>query len=132
MIVLIISTDDCQALIDALLGAGFEVIVETSSVNAIRRLMEEDPVVIIVSEDMPSTIEGLDLLPVLSRFSNAPVVIIGSGGNENGAMVEALLGGADEYYSRPVNLEVLLARIRAMLRRYTEGGQPPPNRPPNY
>jgi DNA-binding response OmpR family regulator len=34
------------------------------------------------------------------------------------AMVQALLRGSDVYLTRPVNIRELMARIRALLRRY--------------
>ena len=56
------------------------------------------------------------LLPVLRRLTESPIITLGAGGEM--AIVQALLAGADVYLTRPVNIRELMARIRALLRRY--------------
>ena len=78
-------------------------------------LIDDAPRIVIVSEEM-SPIDEVELLPVLRRLTDSPIITVGSGGEM--AMVQALLQGADVYLTRPVNIRELMARIRALLRRY--------------
>ena len=61
--------------------------------------------------------DGVDLLPELRRVTDSPIITLGIGGEM--ATVQALLSGADFYLARPVSLRELMARIRALLRRYS-------------
>src|SRR5918996_831863 len=113
---LIIDADeDRQSVVLALQDAGFRVIEALESGEGVRNTLDASPRIIIVGEEMPP-IDGVDLLPVLRRLTESPIIALGSGGEM--AMVNALFQGADFYLTRPVNLREFMARIRALLRRY--------------
>jgi two-component system, OmpR family, KDP operon response regulator KdpE len=60
--------------------------------------------------------QGLDLLRMLrERNANVPIIVLSSRGDE-GAKVQALDSGADDYVTKPFGMDELLARIRAALR----------------
>jgi DNA-binding response OmpR family regulator len=113
---LIIDTDqNRQSVVLALQDAGFRVIEAGESGQGVRHALDESPrIIIIVGEKMPP-INGVDLLPLLRRLTESPIIVLGSGGEM--AMVRALFQGADFYLTRPVNVRELIARIRALLRR---------------
>ncbi len=113
---LVIDSDEGRrSVVLALQDAGFRVIEAEKSSDGLRITLEESPRIVIVSEDMPP-IGDVELLPVLRRLTESPIIAVGSGGEM--AMVQALLQGADVYLTRPVSIRELLARIRALLRRY--------------
>ena len=113
---LIIDDDENrQSIVQALQEAGFQVIEATRSAEGLKRALDDSPRLLIVSDSMPP-LEEVELLPVLRRLTDAPIITVGSGGEM--AMVQALLQGSDVYLTRPVNLRELMARIRALLRRY--------------
>lgn len=97
---------------------GHTVREESDSGSAIARVMEKPPLVIVVDENM-DPLEGVELLPLIRRLSRAPIIVIGSGGEE--AVVKALLEGADMYVTRPINFTEMLSRINALSRR--QGGE---------
>ena len=99
----------------ALQEAGFQVTEVLESGEGVKNVLDAGPHVIIVGEEMPP-LDGVDLLPVLRRLTEAPIVVLGAGGEM--AMVQALLQGADVYLTRPVHTREFMARIRALLRRY--------------
>ena len=94
--------------------AGLGIREEVRSAQGLRRILERDPGAIVMAEEMPS-LDGLMLLPLVRRLTKAPVLMLGDGGEM--AIVDALLGGADMYMTRPTNPMEMLARVRALLRR---------------
>jgi DNA-binding response OmpR family regulator len=113
---LIIDIDENrQSVVLALEQAGFRVTQALESGEGVKATLDGSPYVIVVGEEMPP-INGVELLPVLRRLTDAPIIVLGAGGEM--AMVQALLQGADVYLVRPVNLREFMARVRALMRRY--------------
>ncbi len=115
--ILLVDTNDVERrrLSRALEQAGFRVVEAASGVEGLFQVLESAPVLILLAEEVPP-LEAADLLMVLRRISDAPLIIIGRGGDPE--EVAALEDGADFYARRPFSPEVLLARARALLRRY--------------
>ena len=122
--VLIIDSDEAgRDLVLALQEDGFRVVIETQSNTGAGRVLSDGHYLIIMSEDMPP-VDDLDLLPTLRGLTESPILVMGSG--DEAAKVQALLHGADVYLDRPVNPGELIARIRALLRRYNANSDPRP------
>src|SRR5260370_20147453 len=73
--------------------------------------------------------DGLDLLRKVRLSSEVPVIIIPGHRLDEIDRVVGLELGADDYLTKPFNLRELLARVRAILRRFDAGGAAPPPRP---
>ena len=73
--------------------------------------------------------DGLDLLREIRSKSDVPVIIITGHRRDDIDRVVGLELGADDYLTKPFNLRELLARVRAVLRRF-EVGRPSPAREP--
>ena len=65
--------------------------------------------------------DGLDLLREVRSSSDVPVIIITGHRRDDIDRVVGLELGADDYITKPFNLRELLARIRAVLRRFDAG-----------
>jgi DNA-binding response OmpR family regulator len=65
--------------------------------------------------------DGLDLLREVRSGSDVPVIIITGHRREDIDRVVGLELGADDYLTKPFNLRELLARVRAVLRRFEAG-----------
>jgi two-component system OmpR family response regulator len=65
--------------------------------------------------------DGLDLLRELRSESDVPVIIITGHGRDEVDHIVGLELGADDYLTKPFNLRELLARVRAILRRFHAG-----------
>jgi two-component system, OmpR family, response regulator len=65
--------------------------------------------------------DGLDLLRELRSSSDVPVIIITGHRRDDIDRVVGLELGADDYLTKPFNLRELLARVRAVLRRFDVG-----------
>lgn len=60
---------------------------------------------------------GLDTLEDIRKHTDIPVIIV-SGQNSKDAKVRGLESGADDFVSKPYEIDILHARIKANIRRY--------------
>jgi DNA-binding response OmpR family regulator len=102
---------------------GFDVAAAGSGEEGLARARERYPDLVILDVMMP----GLDGLQVLRRLRAAdprlPVLLL-TARDAPADEVAGLQGGADDYVTKPFTFEVLLARVRALLRRQ-ESDAPP-------
>src|SRR5262245_5489163 len=73
--------------------------------------------------------DGLDLLREIRSSSDVPIIIITGHRRDDIDRVVGLELGADDYLTKPFNLRELLARVRAVLRRFDIGRAPPARDP---
>jgi two-component system, OmpR family, response regulator len=73
--------------------------------------------------------DGLDLLREIRASSDVPVIIITGHRRDEIDRVVGLELGADDYLTKPFNLRELLARVRAVLRRFDAGRAAPAREP---
>ena len=73
--------------------------------------------------------DGLDLLREIRLGSDVPVIIITGHRRDDIDRVVGLELGADDYVTKPFNLRELLARVRAVLRRFDVGRTAPARDP---
>src|ERR1700754_1771245 len=73
--------------------------------------------------------DGLDLLREVRSNSDIPVIIITGHRRDDIDRVVGLELGADDYLTKPFNLRELLARVRAVLRRFEVGRTAAPREP---
>ncbi len=101
---------------------GFSVTVERSGDRAVTRIPDELPDAVILDLGL----EGLDGLTVCRRIRQryaGPVLIFSARGDEVDQVVGLELG-ADDYVPKPASPPLLLARLRALLRRRQPVGAP--------
>ena len=117
MHVLILDPDDSARaeLAELFEEAGYVVEEETRAGRAITRVMRRHPSVVVISEQIRS-LDGVEILPLLRRLTNAPIIVTGDG-DDTSSVVRVLLDGGDAFISRPPNRSELMARVRALLRR---------------
>jgi len=73
--------------------------------------------------------DGLDLLREVRASSDVPVIIITGHRRDDIDRIVGLELGADDYLTKPFNLRELLARVRAVLRRFDTGRAAPARDP---
>jgi two-component system KDP operon response regulator KdpE len=94
---------------------GYEILEAPNGRTALEFLVQNHPDLIILDLGLPD-IQGLDLLRTMrAQNERVPIVVLSSRSDE-GAKVEALDHGADDYVTKPFGMEELLARMRAALR----------------
>ena len=102
---------------------GYEVDTYFDSEQALSGLLRKPPALAILDIKMPQ-MDGTELLNKLRQRLSLPVIFLTSKDDE---LDEALgLGmGADDYIAKPFSQRLLLARIRAVLRRASQGDLDP-------
>ena len=68
--------------------------------------------------------DGIEVLKALRARKDRTPVLAGTAGDTNGDVVGGLDAGADDYLVKPFDLDVLLARIRALARRSSGRAEP--------
>ncbi|REL27488.1 DNA-binding response regulator [Thalassotalea euphylliae] len=78
---------------------------------------------LILLDIMLPGLDGLSVLKEVRVHNTTPVLMLTALGNEQ-ERIEGLRTGADDYLTKPFNLEELTLRIEAILRRYQHANQP--------
>jgi two-component system KDP operon response regulator KdpE len=106
---------------------GFDTVVCTDGLKALRLLETEEPDIVLLDLNLPEA-DGLDLCRQIRERSAVAVIVVSARGGERDK-INALNMGADDYMTKPVSVEELLARITATLRRTRAAGSPEPGPP---
>ncbi|MBB1243274.1 response regulator transcription factor [Streptomyces durbertensis] len=124
----VLIVDDEPAVRDALrrgLGfEGYEVDVAVDGVDALARVAAgPEPELIVLDVQMPRT-DGLTVARRLRAEGRRVPILMLTARDTVGDRVTGLDAGADDYLVKPFELDELLARVRALLRRsgYERGG----------
>jgi two-component system KDP operon response regulator KdpE len=99
----------------ALSGATYMVADARSGEEALEKLREEKVDLVLLDVNLPG-IGGIETCRAIRERSDVSVIIL-TVRNSSRDTVAALDAGADDYVTKPFSMEVLLARIRATLRR---------------
>src|ERR1700693_3855144 len=111
-----------RALRTSLRGAGYDVETADSSEGALAAAAMRPPDAVILDLVLPDG-TGIDVCRELRTWSSAPVIVLSAVGEER-EKIAALDAGADDYVTKPVGIDELLARLRAVLRRTAPSGEP--------
>jgi two-component system, OmpR family, KDP operon response regulator KdpE len=111
-----------RALQTSLRAAGYEVETAETAEGALAAAAMRPPEAVILDLLLPDG-TGTDVTHELRSWSSAPVIVLSAVGEER-EKVAALDAGADDYVTKPVGIDELLARLRAVLRRTSPSGEP--------
>ncbi len=111
-----------RALRTSLRGAGYEVDTAETAADALAAAAMRPPEAVILDLVLPDG-SGTDVTRELRTWSSAPVIVLSAVGEERDK-IAALDAGADDYVTKPVGIDELLARLRAVLRRTAPSGEP--------
>jgi DNA-binding response OmpR family regulator len=114
------------ALADALEAAGFRVLTASDGASGLDRAIAESPDLVLLDVMMPR-LDGFAVAAELRRLGRAtPILMLTARGTVDDR-VRGLDGGADDYLVKPFSTGELMARVRALLRRFRRpDGTPPP------
>jgi two-component system KDP operon response regulator KdpE len=104
-----------RALRTSLRGAGYDVETADTAEGALAAAAMRPPEAVILDLVLPDG-SGIDVTRELRKWSSAPVILLSAVGEER-EKVAALDAGADDYVTKPVGIDELLARLRAVMRR---------------
>lgn len=121
-ILIVDDEEDLLELIDYnLTREGYLTIKASSGESALQKARAEKPELIILDYMLPG-IDGLDVIKALKKdpaTSSIPTVMLTARGDE-ADIVTSLELGADDYITKPFSPRILIARVRAILRRRTD------------
>jgi len=106
----------------ALHAEGFAVRMYTDGETALKALTETPPDLAVLDIKMPR-MDGMELLRRLREKSAVPAIFLTSKDDELDEALGLALG-ADDYITKPFSQRLLIARIRAILRRVEMRGRP--------
>ena len=116
---LILVVDDDQEILKMLNSIlkleGYDVALAADGKSAMALLEEHKPDLVILDIVMPE-LDGFQVLDLIRQRSDVPVIML-TARYEVTTLRDALVLGADDYVRKPFRTRVLLARIRAKLRR---------------
>lgn len=127
---ILIADDDPQflkALKITLHAQGYDIVTARDGVECITVAVASHPDLFVLDLGMPK-MDGMGVIQGVRGWTDAPILVV-SGRADAREKVAALDAGADDYVTKPVSIDELLARIRALLRRApqenaAEGEQP--------
>ena len=115
--ILIVEDDEgISSFVNAeLIHEGYQTVLAADGNQALKKFEEENPSLILLDIMIPG-INGIEVLQQIRKTSSVPVIMVTALGQTEDK-VSALNGGADDYISKPFEIEELLARMAAVLRR---------------
>ena len=100
--------------------------IETDFCNngkaGLAKLKETDYQLVILDIMMPG-MDGFETLEQIRKESSIPILMFTSK-NDSASKVRGLRAGADDYLTKPFDMDELIARILSLIRRYTRFNQP--------
>jgi two-component system response regulator BaeR len=95
---------------------GYQTLLKTSGRDVVQTVKEEKVDIILLDLMLPH-VDGLTLCKQIRAFSNVPIIMVTAKGEE----VDRLKGldfGSDDYICKPFSPKEVMARIKAVLRRF--------------
>jgi DNA-binding response OmpR family regulator len=99
----------------ALANAGYDVVTAFDGEQALQRIAEHAPELVVLDVNLP-LLDGFEVLRRLRLHSHVPVMMLTVRSAEEDEVMGLDLG-ADDYLKKPFSPRALLARVRSLLRR---------------
>ena len=122
----VLLVEDEQSIVEpfvrALTRNGFDTVVAGTAAEA-RRVAGESRIDVVLLDIGLHDGDGRDVCRELRRESDVPIIMLTARGTETDKIVGLELG-ADDYVVKPFAIDEVIARIRAVLRRYHRPEEP--------
>lgn len=110
-----------EMLVLALEREGYRVVALATGTGLTGLAKDDDVALVLLDIGLPG-IDGISLVPLVRAVTEAPIMML-SARTETRDKVRALDAGADHYVTKPIDLDELLSRISAALRRPAIAGR---------
>ncbi len=122
--VLIIDDDKelCVLIKRSVLSENIEADYCNTGKEGLKKLKEKEYQLVILDVMMPG-MDGFETLEKIRAESSLPILMFTSK-NDSVSKVRGLRAGADDYLTKPFDMDELIARIVSLIRRYTRFNQP--------
>ena len=102
---------------------GYEVFLLEKFNNSIEDILGYKADLILLDINLPNA-DGEYICREIRKVSNVPIIMVTSRDNEIDELM-SLYGGADQYVTKPFNIQILLAKITGLLKRNQTAGSNP-------
>lgn len=94
---------------------GYDAVILQKFDNAVEDILKENADLILLDINLPYT-DGEFICKEIRKTSNVPIIMVTSRDNEMDELI-SLNYGADQYVTKPFNIQILLAKITGLLKR---------------
>lgn len=113
----------CTNMKEMLIKWGFDVVLVDNFENITAEFAGKKPDLVIMDVNLPY-FDGFYFCNKIREISKVPIVFVSSR-DTNMDIIMAMNTGADDYITKPFSMDILIAKINALLRRtYSYGDQP--------
>ena len=102
---------------------GYDAVILQKFDNAVEDILKENADLILLDINLPYT-DGEFICKEIRKTSNVPIIMVTSRDNEMDELI-SLNYGADQYVTKPYNIQILLAKIVGLLKRNQNAGNNP-------
>jgi two-component system KDP operon response regulator KdpE len=114
--------DDDPVIIELMVAALVELKVDVYTAGngreALQQFYAQRPDLVILDVMMPD-MDGWEICRIMRQLADVPIIMLTSQANDE-QVIRGLDSGADDYITKPFNAKVVLARVRAALRRSSQ------------
>jgi two-component system KDP operon response regulator KdpE len=104
-----------RALRINLIARQYQIVTAADGAEALHAAATHHPDLVVLDLGLPD-VDGVEVIRKLRTWTPVPIIIL-SGRLDTRQKIDALDAGADDYLTKPFNVDELLARIRAVTRR---------------
>ncbi len=97
---------------------GFDVTIASDGKQGVDTFFEISPTLVLLDIMLPE-MDGWDVCREIRKKDKTPIIML-TAKSETADKVQGLELGADDYVAKPLEMKELIARIHAVLRRYTD------------
>lgn len=109
-----------RLICEYLSSQGYETLSALNGLDAVRMVREEEGLSLLILDLMLPFRSGDMVLQSIREFSDIPIIIV-SAKSDTRSRIDLIRMGADDYITKPFDLDELLVRVEAVLRRYDSG-----------
>ena len=117
-ILLVEDNEDLSEIMSQALSREYNVVKATNGKEAIEQLESIQDIAIIISDVMMPVMDGIELCHTLKhseKWLHIPIILLTAKRSEND-IIEGYEAGADDYITKPFQLDILLAKIKSLLK----------------
>lgn len=106
-----------RLICEYLSSQGHEMLSVQNGLDAVRIVREQDDLSLLILDLMLPFQSGDMVLQKIREFSDIPVIVV-SAKSDTASKIDLIRMGADDYLTKPFDIDEFLVRVEAVLRRY--------------
>lgn len=107
-----------KLLNDFLARRDFKVLEAENGVDALEKFFAEKDIALVITDVMMPEMDGIELVKNIRQYSKVPIMMLTAKGEERDEL-NGFSAGVDDYVSKPFSPKVLVARVEALLKRFS-------------